>query len=343
MKRMVLLLLAAVLLVACAKAPSEDTETATMQTIYETPVPTPVHPDYAPEVEEDPNVQYRESAGSISVDPAKHGTLRLWRSEEYLPYAGEGSMPVIVPYLVESEEPTGAVVIFPGGGYSMLSVESEGIGVAKYINETFGMSAFVVKYRVAPNNYRATLSDALRAIRFVRYYAETLNIRPDQIAVIGFSAGGHLAMMTAEHYDYGKTGDPIDAISSRPDAAFLCYPVGSMVSEYTHEESRANFLGDEDTEENRVRFSAEHGLREDMPPVYIIHNENDQTVPIESSYATVEAMEKAGLSVTYHWYDTGDHGYGINGYEKFGIDWTDRLQAWLSGLGFSTSKNDSAQ
>ena len=292
------------------------------------------HPYYAPEVEEDPRIHYREKAGSISVSPSKHNTLRLWRSEEYLPYASSGSAPVIIPYLIESEEPTGSVIIFPGGGYSMLSVENEGISTAKYINEHFGMNAFVVKYRLAPNNYRATLSDALRAIRFVRYYAEELNTRPDRIAVLGFSAGGHLAMMTAEHYDYGKNGDPIDAVSSRPDAAFLCYPVGSMVSEYTHVESRSNFLGKEDTEKNRVRFSAELGIRIDMPPVFIIHSENDTTVPIENSFATVEAMKDAGLSITYHWYPDGNHGYGINACEQLGIDWPDQMFSWLTSLDF---------
>ena len=195
---------------------------------------TTEHPTYMPEVEEDPNVKYREKAGAISVSPEEHTSLPLWRNKDYLPYADENAVPVIIPYLAESAEPVGCVVIFPGGAYSMLSTGSEGTEAAQYICDHFGLSAFVVKYRFAPSNYRATLTDALRAIRFVRYYAKELNILPEQVAVLGFSAGGHLAMMTAEHYDYGKTGDAIDAMSSRPDAAFLCYPVGSLSSSYTH-------------------------------------------------------------------------------------------------------------
>lgn len=307
------------------------------QTIYEA-MKLMEHPDYLPEVEEDPNVKYQATPSALTTDFAKHTPIRLWRKNSYLPYAGSSSIPTIMPYLVESDEPVGCVLIFPGGAYGMLTTVGEGTAVAEYINKNMGLSAFVVKYRVAPNNYRAILTDALRAIRFVRYYAETLNICPDQVAVMGFSAGGHLAMMTAEHFDYGKTGDAIDAISSRPDAAFLNCPVGSFVSEYTHAESRANFLGEEDTQENRIRFSAEFGLRPDMPPVYINHSEDDPVVPIENSYTTVEAMEAAGLSITYQWNATGGHGYGITDPAAFVLDWPQRLQAWLSDLGFAAAK-----
>ena len=299
----------------------------------ETAVPSAT-PFYEPEIEEDPSVRYLETPDPVNADAKSHKSIPLWHSKEYLPYGANSSMPSIVPYLAEGEGLKTSVIIFPGGGYEMISMGREGTEAAEYISEKLNMNAFVVKYRVAPNNYRAILSDALRAVRFVRYYAEQLHTDWNRIVVLGFSAGGHLAMMTAEHFDYGKTGDDIDAESSRPDAVFLCYPVGSMVSTYTHKGSRTAFLGKEDTEENRIRFSAEKGLRVDMPPVFIIHSEDDRIVPIENSIETVKAMEETGLDISYRWYAEGGHGYGIAGIKWYGIDWPAMMEEWLKDHGF---------
>lgn len=301
--------------------------------------PAEQHPDYAPFIEEDASIRYFEYGDDLAnVDFNKARSYNLWRNAEYLPYAGgQKSVPTITAYLVESNSPVGCVIISPGGGYAMRS-NAEGETVAEYINENLGMSVFVVNYRVAPNNYKAILSDELRAIRFVRFYADDFNIDPDHVAVLGFSAGGHLALMAGEHYDYGKSGDNIDAMSSRPDAVALCYPVVSLSSEYTHEESRTNFLGEDDTQENRTRFSGEFAVRADMPPVFLMHCKDDDVVSIENSYALAAALEENGISCTSFWYEEGGHGFGIGEDLAESNAWLQELRAWLAELGFPERK-----
>lgn len=304
-----------------------------LHTPFETVLPSPT-PFYEPEIEEDPSIQYLKEPDQISTDTGKHKPIPLWHSKEYLPYGTKSYMPSITPYLAEGEETKISVIIFPGGGYETVSMGREGTEAAEYLCEKLNVNAFVVKYRVAPSNYRAILSDALRAVRFVRFYSEQFHTDRNKIAVLGFSAGGHLAMMTGEHFDYGKTGDDIDAESSRPDAVFLCYPVQTMLESFAHKGSRKNFLGKEDTQDNRVRFSAEKGLRPDMPPVCIVHSEDDRIVPIENSIETVRAMEKEGLDITYRWFPKGGHGYGIAGVKWYQIDWPMILKEWLEERGW---------
>ena len=119
----------------------------------------------------------------------------------------------------------GAVIIFPGGGYAMRA-EHEGKGYAQWLN-SIGITCFVVQYRVAPYKHPAQISDAMRAVRYVRYYADKFGIDKDKIAVMGSSAGGHLAGSVSVHFDkkmYDET-DEIDKADCRPDATILCYPV----------------------------------------------------------------------------------------------------------------------
>lgn len=295
--------------------------------------------EYVPFIEEDPVISYYEYNGKLSeIYMTEEGNYRLWQDKCFVPYALEDEpIPTITAYLVESQTPVGCLIISPGGGYVRCNTEVSDV-VAKHICETMGFSVFVVNYRTAPNNYKAMLSDELRAIRFIRFYADDFHVDPTHIAVLGMSAGGHLALMAGEHYDYGKTGDPIDAVSSKPDAIALCYPVVSMHSQYAHEISRANFLGMEDTEENRVRFSGELAIRDDMPPVFVIHSKNDNIVSIENSYALVSALEENDISCTSYWYDKGGHGYGIGDNAAGTEGWTERMHEWLEELDFPTAK-----
>ena len=281
-----------------------------------------------PCIEEDTTIKYYSYSSALKVDYNKNKSYNLWRNRDYVPYAlGKTSIPTITAYLTKSDAPTGCEIVFPGGGYAMRSnTEAQ---IAQVIQQEWGLSAFVVNYRIAPNHYRAILSDALRAIRFVRYYADDFNVEPSRIAVLGFSAGGHLALMTAEHFDDEKSGDMIDSVSSRPDLAILCYPVSSMQDGLTHEESRANFLGDEDDPENRLKFSGETAVREDMPPVFLSHAMDDGTVPIEGSYALQAALERVGIPITVHWYEVGDHGYFVESAGHDAATWQEDIHSWL--------------
>lgn len=302
----------------------------------EGPKETTPPPEYEPFVEEDPGIQYYTYGEDLSdVAVTEEGYYRLWQDESYTPYAlEEDAVPSISAYLVESETATGCLIISPGGGYVMCNSAASEL-VAQQISEKFGISVFVLHYRAKPNNYKAILSDQLRAIRFVRYFADDFNVDPNYVGVLGFSAGGHLALMAGEHYDYGKkNGDNIDALSSRPDVVALGYPAASMMGEEADSVSCQNFLNGENTEENRIRFSGEMAIRPDMPPVFVVHSKNDTVVPIQSSYLLVKALEENGLSCTYHWYEKGGHGYGMGDEQTGTADWTDKLQRWLTEQNF---------
>ncbi len=239
--------------------------------------------------------------------------IPLWENAADMPYydeeAYEKNIGTITPYL--TGEDGGCVIVCPGGGYGNVATKKEGIAPAEALNKQ-GINAFVLKYRIIPYHYEAMLSDVLRAVRFVRYYAEDFGINPDKIAVMGFSAGGHLAAMSMEHAEDQLEGkkDEIDQVSARPDFGILCYPVITMSGEYALEVCQENFFGEEKMHDETLQkaYSAELGVTEDMPPCFIWHCKPDHTVPYQNSQLFAEAMEEAGAECQLHLYESGDHG-----------------------------------
>lgn len=302
------------------------------------PTETP-KPSYAPVVEDPAGLPYAtDIPSSIAVDINSHVRISLWKSTSHIPYydsSAAAQVPTLTPYLSSRNTTGGCVIICPGGGYGSIAYEYEGVDIAKYFMAR-GISAFVLKYRVAPYDYHAALSDVMRAIRYVRYYAGDYGVDPEKIAIMGFSAGGHLACMAAEHFDYGKeTGDIIDKTSSRPNAAVLCYPVVSMYSKYTHGGSKSNFLGAEaSNRELAKRFSGELGVRPDTPPMYVFHCRPDSSVPVENSTMLADALEAAGISHLLDIYENGDHGCGLASGISGTREWPKVMLGWLQGLGF---------
>ena len=151
-----------------------------------------------------------------------------------------GDVPTITTYLPTKDKATGAaVVVCPGGGYGFLAVDHEGKDVANWLNG-LGIAAFVVKYRLGPAyHHPAPLQDAQRAMRTVRAKANEWGVDPKRVAVLGFSAGGHLASTLATHFDSGQSdaNDPIERQSCRPDCAILIYPVIAIATPYGHKGS----------------------------------------------------------------------------------------------------------
>ncbi|MFO0950813.1 MAG: alpha/beta hydrolase [Isosphaeraceae bacterium] len=128
------------------------------------------------------------------------------------------------------------MVVCPGGGYGHLAMDHEGKQVAEWLN-SLGVTAAVLKYRLGPRyQHPVMLQDAGRAIRTVRAHAKEWNLDPKRIAILGFSAGGHLASTAGTHFDAGKAdaSDPIDRESSRPDRMILVYPVIAIATPYGH-------------------------------------------------------------------------------------------------------------
>ncbi len=273
----------------------------------------------------------------------KNGTaIPLWENKEDMPYydseASDKNTASITPYIAEDNANGGCVIICPGGGYSSLATKKEGTVPAEAFNEQ-GISAFVLQYRIAPYDYQAMLADVCRAVRFVRYYAEDFGIAPDKVAIMGFSAGGHLASMNLEHAgEDTQAVDEMDQLNARAGYGILCYPVISLSEEYGHEMSTANFLGEENADDQDMaeKYSAELGVTEDMPPCFIWHCKGDTFVPYENSQMFADAMKDAGAECELHLYEGGEHGLGIAAGDDAGEakEWFGKCVEWLQGKGF---------
>ncbi len=256
---------------------------------------------------------------------------KLWENGTpyYNPEFGQEE-PTLTPYL-KGDKKRGCVIVCPGGGYSGRAPH-EGEPISRMINEA-GIHSFVLNYRVAPYKYPAILEDVMRAVRYVRYHAGEFNIDPNKIGVLGFSAGGHLTTMAIEQFDYGKDGDLIDAVSSRPDAGILCYPVVSLLR-YGHGGSCTNLLGDKPDEALVKKLSGELSVREDMPPVFMWHTMEDAGVHVRNCLDLCAALKEKNIPAELHIFPYGVHGLGLAQSNKNAAQWADLVKNWLLMYGF---------
>jgi acetyl esterase/lipase len=243
--------------------------------------------------------------------------------------------PTITPYLVASEKPVGAVVVLPGGGYSVKAGHEAG-PVAEWLNG-LGIAAFVVDYRVAPYRSPIPMLDARRAIQMVRSRAGEWNVDPAKVGILGFSAGGHLASTAATHFEDvtspSAAEDGVSQCSFRPDAAILCYPVISF-TEFGHSGSMENLLGPDSPTGLRRAFSNETQVSAQTPPAFIWHTANDQAVPVENSLLFARALAICGIPFDLHIFDDGVHGVGLAPGHPSAEPWTDLCARWLYRQGF---------
>src|SRR3954447_20998962 len=236
----------------------------------------------------------------------------------------------IFPAPAATAVPTG-VVICPGGGYAHLAITYEGYDVALWLNH-LGISAYVLKYRLGPKyHHPVELSDAQRAIRYVRAHADEYKIRPDRIGIWGFSAGGHLAATAGTHFDSGdpQAADPIDRQGSRPDFLILAYPVITLQAPFAHVGSRNNLLSNPADSALVSLLSNELQVTEKTPPTFLFHTTEDATVPVENSIMFYSALRKAHVQAEMHIYLKGRHGVGLAPYDPVLRTWPERLADWL--------------
>jgi acetyl esterase/lipase len=263
----------------------------------------------------------------------------------------ERDIPSLTDWLAKPETATGAaVIVCPGGGYGMLASDHEGKQVAEWLN-SLGVSAFVLKYRLGPRyHHPAMLQDAARAIRTVRTFGQKWGIDPHRIAILGFSAGGHLASTAGTHFDAGKPDaeDPVERVSSRPDRLILIYPVIALATRYGHTGSKRNLLGDEPSDELVRSLSNETQVTASTPPAFLAHTNEDTDVPAENSMLFVMALRAANVPVEFHLFEKGQHGLGLgHGARQFGIgpnpafqEWPRLCAIWLKGQGFLDRSGD---
>ena len=228
-----------------------------------------------------------------------------------------------------------ALLVIPGGGYGFVSVQNEGIDVARRYTP-FGTSVFVLTYRLPGEGWkhrqRVPLADAQRAMRLLRAQATALHIDAQRIGVLGFSAGGHLAADLATAFDetcYAPV-DAADKLSARPHFVGLGYPVASLMSGAGHAGSRDNLLGANAGAAEIARHSPSEHVRADTPPTFVFHAMDDDVVPVESSLRWIAACRRARVPIEAHLFEKGGHGFGLHAaIDNSAARWPELFAAWM--------------
>lgn len=272
-----------------------------------------------------------------NIPNAKRSSEKEESIETDIVRIGKVQVPNIAVYLPSKANRTGeAVVICPGGGYSILAYDWEGTDIAKFWNSK-GIAAIVVKYRLPSkqsqtNPHEVPLMDVQRAIRMVRYHAEEWGIEDNKIGVMGFSAGGHLASSVSTHFDKGSSSskDPVETMSCRPDFSLLIYPVITMTATYQHEGSRVNLVGED--KKLMDYFSAELQVTPETPPTFLVHASDDKTVPVENSLVYYQQLIKQGVIAEMHIYPEGGHGFSLALNKKHLSGWPERCFEFVKSL-----------
>ena len=272
------------------------------------------------------------------VYPGEPPALLLW------PAGAPGALgdstadrPTITPWLPPAGRANGtAVVVFPGGGYSHLSLDREGAQMARWLNER-GVTAFVVRYRLGPRyRHPAMLQDAQRAVRLVRARAAEWKLDPRRIGVLGFSAGGHAASSAGTHFDAGAPADAdvVARASSRPDFMVLVYPVITMDPRFTHAGSRRHLLGEQPAPELERLLSNETQVTRETPPTLLVASTDDASVPVENSLLMYQALRAAKVPAELHVFETGRHGFGLAPGDPVLSGWLAQCEAWMRRHGW---------
>lgn len=229
-----------------------------------------------------------------------------------------------------------AIIIIPGGGYRHLTYDLGGYSYAKWLN-TLGISAFVLNYRLptSPDLKQreiGPLQDIQAAIKFIRKNAVQYGISPDQIGVLGTSAGGHLtAMVSSIPQDYTESKGDWQNYSTIPNFAILVSPVIDL-GEFAHKGSRDNLLGENASAQMISEYSMQNKVTEKTPPTILFHAQNDKAVPVINSILYYEAMIKNNVKGAMFIFPEGEHNIGISNKTELTDNWKKLCENWLKTL-----------
>ena len=227
--------------------------------------------------------------------------------------------PSLRVFLPAPELATGrAVVACPGGGYSGLAVNHEGYDWAPYFNKQ-GIALIVLKYRMPKGDRTLPISDAEAAMKMVRDSADVWNLNPNDIGIMGSSAGGHLASTIATHAP--------EAL--RPNFQIVFYPVITMDKSFTHMGSHDNLLGKDASADLEKEFSNEKQVTKETPRAFIVYSDDDKVVPPANGVNYYLALNKKGVPSVLHIYPTGGHGWGIREDFLYKSEMQNELTSWL--------------
>ncbi len=260
--------------------------------------------------------------------------IELWEKTPGFDPAFGQEAPGLNLFLLDDGQPHGLVIVFPGGGYTNLAAH-EREPVAEWLNAA-GFSACVLNYRVAPYRHPAPFQDATRAVRTVRAHAAEWGVKADKIGVLGFSAGGHLAATLSTRFDAGDptASDPVERVSSRPDAAVLCYAVVTFTRSFSHAGSGQNLVGENPPPGLKELLSAETRVTAATPPCFLWHTADDASVPVQNCLTFAEALKTKEVPFELHVFPHGRHGLGLANDDPIVGQWKGLCATWLKGLGF---------
>ncbi len=273
------------------------------------PTPLPLWPKEVPG-EKGPIGEEKDTTGPKGGLVAGKSVIRL----------GNVSQPSITVYRPAKEKDTGAaVIICPGGGYSILAYDLEGTEVCEWLN-SIGVTGVLLKYRVPKRpgleKHTAALQDAQRAVGLVRARASEFGVDPKRIGILGFSAGGHLAAAASNNYEK-RTYEPVDdadKVSCRPDFTFLIYPA------YLTEKDKGD------------KVSPELPVNKDTPQTFLAMTEDDG-IRVECALFYYLALKQAKVPAEMHLYPTGGHGYGLRPSAHGVTTWPKRAEEWMQTRG----------
>lgn len=236
--------------------------------------------------------------------------IMLWADGEYNYSNGKYQLQYIDTYIHDDDELRPSILVIPGGGYRIVA-GNESDNVAQCFYE-MGYQTFVLCYTVDEPQVNPLklqpLNDLSRALRYIRMHSKEFKIYQDQVALCGFSAGGHLAASLCVHYeDIKDIDEKFNAFSNRPSAAILCYPV-ITTGFYTHEDSIKTLLGPMATMDEIKYMSLEKHVTKDTPPCFIWTTALDDIVPIENSELFAKALRGSSVPYALHIFSEGRHG-----------------------------------
>ncbi len=223
-------------------------------------------------------------------------------------------------------------------------MDHEGYQFAEWFR-LLGLTSAICTYRLrgAGNDGKGyghpiPMQDAQRAVQTLRARAKELNIDPQRIGAIGFSAGGHLCSTISTHFAHGdpSSEDPVARVSSRPDFSILCYPVIVFDQNVTHKGSQRNLLGENPDPALIELLSNERQVTEKTPPTFLFHTVEDTAVPVENSVQYFAACKKHGVSAELHVFPQGRHGLGLARDTPGASQWPELCERWLRGIGVVT-------
>ena len=259
---------------------------------------------------------------SLLTPTAAQQVIDLWPSGAPNSNGDPSDRTEMTVFLPDQKRATGrAVVVCPGGGYDHLAMQHEGTDWAGFFNQQ-GIALFVLKYRMPHGQCEVPVSDAEQAMRLVRQHAKEWNVKADQVGIMGFSAGGHLASTIATR----SKGD------AKPDFQILFYPVITMDPSFTHKGSLKNFLGDKPKKKDIHEYSTDRQVSRFTPRTFIALSDDDTVVPPMNGANFYMECYRHDVPASLHIYPTGGHGWGYRASFDFHLEMLSELKAWLGSL-----------